>query len=109
MVKMPNIRIESLASIVVAGAVLYVLVRGPKKAVMDVANLGASLFKGAAQVVGVPDPAESDAKSACCAAIADYAAHPFTAPWRISWNCSAPDYLRWASGQGRPAFCKGKA
>lgn len=105
--KIPDIRVQSLASIVIAGAVLYVLIRGPKGAVLDVANLAASLFKGAAQVVGFPDPAESESKSACCAAIADYAAHPLTAPWRISWHCSAPDYLRWASGQGRPAFCKG--
>lgn len=107
MVKVSAVHVESLASIVIAGAVLYVLIRGPKGAILDVANLGASLFKGAAQVVGVPDPAEAVSKSACCAAIADYADHPFTAPWAISWHCSAPDYLRWASGQGRPAFCKG--
>lgn len=99
-----------------AFAAVYILLR-PKetgkfavsvgKGVIDVSG---DIFQGVIEgVTGGAIPATSDKK--CCDSIAAYdaatgAGEKIAASFNVSLNCPAADYLRWASGKGKPSACK---
>lgn len=71
-------------------------------------DVAGGIVQGIAAVVGVP----TTSQSACCQAIAGYAAagsawERVKASFDVSARCPAHDYLRWASGGGSPTHCAG--
>jgi len=108
-----------LSGAAVAGVALaYIAVRGPAtvgkqagKALVGVAEgTITGIVTGVGGVVGLPDTTTEAGRRGCCATIREY--DPAWSAWakikhafRVSTNCPAGDYLRWASGGGRPDYC----
>lgn len=109
-----NVETVKLAGMALAAASVVWIVMRPKeagklaeaiaRAPFEVAaGIVAGAVKGAGGLVGLPDPATPEARSACCSAIAN------GKTMSASANCAAGDFLAWVFSGRRPGHCSGGA